>query len=432
MRFGPLIAVVFGFFLIAVYPYYADNNDAPVFIISDDDKDGVTNDKDQCPEEDASGKDIDEDGCIDSEITKKEVDYIERIAKFNLGQYILFAVLSLLGTAIYWEREKLKAVLYEEDDLDFSKLTEEESTSDLEEDVDYDKLGADKEYDVQTGSVFSRMNFSLDKLNEEADRGTQIICVICIIGLFAALGTAGELSWFQVNGMKTDTAQSGDGNPSTFEASHYSGHLEYTSEYKQHTDITVNYDSSRCTDKIDESYNCDYRQSLFGTISTLLSISLFFCFFALLLAFRSQKYRTWIASVFSIALVTSMASLLIFTALIDNALIADEHMLDEAQEVAGGCWMSEPLIWGEGDCVSLEDDGTYIYESQISYPPSINFFIVLICVSTLFVGLFTNIAPMINMESVPWREAIRRNWQIFAIIFAIVFLWRLTVLMTNL
>ena len=163
MRFGPLIAVVFGFFLIAVYPYYADNNDAPVFIISDDDKDGVTNDKDQCPEEDASGKDIDEDGCIDSEITKEEVDYIERIAKFNLGQYILFAVLSLLGTAIYWEREKLKAVLYEEDDLDFSKLTEEESTSDLEEDVDYDKLGADKEYDVQTGSVFSSMNFSLDK-----------------------------------------------------------------------------------------------------------------------------------------------------------------------------------------------------------------------------------------------------------------------------
>ena len=119
MRFGPLIAVGFAFFLIAIYPYYAEDDDPPMFIISDDDEDGVTNDKDQCPEEDASERDIDEDGCIDSEITKEEVDYIERIAKFNLGQYILFAVLSLLGTAIYWEREKLRAVLYEYDDLDF-------------------------------------------------------------------------------------------------------------------------------------------------------------------------------------------------------------------------------------------------------------------------------------------------------------------------
>ena len=106
MRFGPLIAVIFAFFLIAIYPYYADNDEPPMFIVSDDDGDGITDDKDRCPEEDASERDIDEDGCIDSEITKEEVDYIEKIAKFNLGQYILFAVLSLLGTAIYWEREK--------------------------------------------------------------------------------------------------------------------------------------------------------------------------------------------------------------------------------------------------------------------------------------------------------------------------------------
>ena len=94
MRFGPLIAVVFAFFLIAIYPDYAEDDDARMCIISDDDGDGITNDKDECPEEDASERDIDEDGCIDSEITKEEVDYIEKIANFNLGQYIL--ILSLI------------------------------------------------------------------------------------------------------------------------------------------------------------------------------------------------------------------------------------------------------------------------------------------------------------------------------------------------
>ena len=61
---------------------------------SDEDKDGIPNDKDKCPEENASGKDIDEDGCIDSKITKEEVDYLERLAKINIGQYIR-AVVSL-------------------------------------------------------------------------------------------------------------------------------------------------------------------------------------------------------------------------------------------------------------------------------------------------------------------------------------------------
>ena len=167
-------------------------------------------------------------------------------------------------------------------------------------------------------------------------------------------------------------------------------------------------------------------------MNTLLSISLFFCFFALLLAFRPQKYRIWIGSVFSIALVTSMSSLLIFTALIDNALVADSHMLDEYQEVAGGCWMSEPVIWGETSCIYLENEGTYVQESGIGYTPGMSFFIVLVCISTLFVGLFTHISPMITREKTTWAEAVRRNWQVFAIIFAIVFLWRLTALMTNL
>ena len=440
MRFGPLIAVLFAFFLIAIYPYYAEDDEPPMFIISDDDGDGVTNDKDQCPEEDASERDIDEDGCLDSEITKEEVDYIEKIAKFNLGQYILFAVLSLLGTAIYWEREKLKAALYEDDNLDFGKLTEQERSEDIEEDTDYAELGKDKEYNIQTESSRGTFSFSFSKLSEEADLGTQIICVAYIVLLFAALGYVGEFSWFDVEGTQNDVPGGGyqiDAYESYFEVRHYSNHLDFEISspsllYKY--DIgqqSISYESSRCTDEIDEFYNCDYRQSLFGTVNTLLSVSLFLSFFAILLAFRAQKYRIWLASVFSITLITSMASLLIFTSLIDNALIADSHTLDENQEMAGGCWMSNPAIWGETECVSL-NDGEYSYETEISYSPGISFYLVLICTSMMFVGLFTHIVPMITMEQITWTEAVKRNWQVFAVIFLIVFLWRLNVLMTNL
>ena len=444
MRFGPLIAVVFAFFLIAIYPYYAEDDDPPMFIISDDDGDGITNDKDKCPEEDASERDIDEDGCLDSEITKEEVDYIEKIAKFNLGQYILFAVLSLLGTAIYWEREKLKAALYEDDDLDFSKLTEQERSGDIEEDTDYAELGKDKEYNIQTESSRGSFSFSFSKLSEEADIGAQIICVAYIVMLFAVLGYVGELSWFDVEG----TQESQYVKSVEFEVRHYSEHLDF--EILQNKDSlypsrltntpssdknlrSISYESSRCTEDVDEFYNCDYRQSLFGTVNSLLSISLFLGFFAILLAFRAQKYRIWLASVFSIALITSMASLLIFTSLIDNALIADSHTLDANQEIAGGCWMSNPAIWGETECVSLTgDEDNYIYETEISYSPGISFYLVLICTSIMFVGLFTHISPMITMEQITWTEAVKRNWQVFAVIFLIVFLWRLNVLMTTL
>ncbi|MDP7096287.1 MAG: hypothetical protein QGI04_03200 [Candidatus Poseidoniia archaeon] len=428
MRFGPLMAVVFAFFLIAIYPYYAEDDESPIFIVSDDDGDGVTNDKDKCPEEDASERDIDEDGCIDSEITKEEVDYIEKIAKFNLGQYILFAVLSLLGTAIYWEREKLKAALYEDDDLDFSKLTEQEKSGDIEEDIDYAELGKDKKYNIQTESSGS-FSFSFSKLSEEADLGAQIICVAYIVLLFAALGYVGEFSWFNVEGTQ---------NGIDFEARHYSEHMEYgqredkIADWEEFSGEIISYESSHCTDEVDKFYNCDYRQSLFGTVNNLLSISLFLGFFAILLAFRAQKYRIWLASVFSIALITSMASLLIFTSLIDNALIADSHTLDENQEMAGGCWMSNPAIWGKTECVSLEGEGEYSYETEISYSPGISFYIVLICISMMFVGLFTHIVPMITMEQITWTEAVKRNWQVFAVIFLIVFLGRLNVLMTNL
>jgi len=437
MRFGPLVAVIFAFFLIAIYPYYADNDEPPMFIVSDDDGDGITDDKDRCPEEDASERDIDEDGCIDSEITKEEVDYIEKIAKFNLGQYILFAVLSLLGTAIYWEREKLKAALYEDDDLDFSKLTEQERSGDIEEDTDYAELGKDKEYNIQTESSRGSFSFSFSKLSEEADIGIQIFCVAYIVLLFAALGYVGEVSWFDVEGTQEVNPQHISNNiPVEFEVIHYSEHLEYNL-YLSNPDLpktsssTVTYESSRCTNEVDKFYNCDYRKSLFGTVNSLLSISLFLCFFAILLAFRAQKYKIWLTSIFSIALITSMASLLIFTSLIDNALIADSHTLDENQEMAGGCWMSNPAIWGETECVSL-DGGEYSYETEISYSPGTSFYIVLICTSMMFVGLFTHIVPMITMEQITWTEAVKRNWQVFAVIFLIVFLWRLNVLMTTL
>ena len=422
------MAVVFAFFLIAIYPYYAEDDGSPIFIVSDDDGDGVTNDKDKCPEEDASERDIDEDGCLDSEITKEEVDYIEKIAKFNLGQYILFAVLSLLGTAIYWEREKLKAALYEDDDLDFSKLTEQEKSGDIEEDIDYAELGKDKKYNIQTESSGS-FSFSFSKLSEEADLGAQIICVAYIVLLFAALGYVGEFSWFNVEGTQ---------NGIYFEARHYSENMEYgqredkIADWEEFSGEIISYESSHCTDEVDKFYNCDYRQSLFGTVNSLLSISLFLGFFAILLAFRAQKYRIWLASVFSIALITSMASLLIFTSLIDNALIADSHTLDENQEMAGGCWMSNPAIWGKTECVSLEGEGEYSYETEISYSPGISFYIVLICISMMFVGLFTHIVPMITMEQITCTEAVKRNWQVFAVIFLIVFLGRLNVLMTNL
>ena len=431
MKYGPLIAVIFGFFLIAIYPYYADDEPA-VFIVSDDDGDGVPNDKDLCPEEDASGKDVDEDGCIDDEITKKEIDYIEKIAKFNLGSYILFAALSLLGTAIYWERDRIRAVLYEEDDLDFSKLTDQKSSDDIEEEVDYEELGNNRQYNIQSSS-YASFSFSFKKLNEEADWSTQAVCVICAIALFAVLGS--NFSWFTVAGIKDEGTPD---SPSryAFEAMHYSNNLEYSAETlgaDEWNTEQVSYDSTHCSDEIDDIYNCDYRKSLFGTIETLLSVALFFCFATILLGFRAQKYRIWIATTFSIALVTSMASLLIFTALIDNALIADERFLDQSQEEASGCWMSEPAIWGEEiNCVSLESDGTFVYESQISYSPGLSFYIVLICASIMFVGLFTSISPMINMERTNWYVAIRNNWQIFAIVFFIVFLWRLNVLMNNL
>ena len=245
-----------------------------------------------------------------------------------------------------------------------------------------------------------------------------VICLLCFL-------VAPNQAWFQVEGIKT---YSENNEEEAFTVEHYSNFLEYNGN----TEITANYDSSSCTSEIDKYYNCDYRSTLFGTLETLLSLSALFCFVLLLLNFRSEKYRVPVAIAFTLCLVTTMASLLIFTTLIDNALIADEHLLDDNQNEAAGCWMSEPIIWGESECISLDANGNYITETEIKYTPSFAFFIILISISILFVGLFTSISPLIEYKKVSWKQVASDNWQVFAIIFVIFFLWRLNVLMTNL
>ena len=419
MKYGPILAVIFAFFLIAIYPHYSES-DTPIYIFADDDGDGVPNDKDKCPDDNAKDYDINEDGCTDTEITKEEIDYIGRLAKMNLGQYLIFAIASLLGTAIYWEREKIKSILSDEDDFleNFNKSDRDKET----DNPDYADLGKDKEYTESNTSFFDRFSFSLSELNAEADRGIQVMAVVCLLCFLVAPNQA----WFQVEGIKTYSEESEEF--SAFTVEHYSNFLEYNGN----TEVTASYDSSRCTSEIDKYYNCDYRSTLFGTVETLLSLSALFCFILLLLNFRAEKYRVPVAIVFTLCLITTMASLLVFTTLIDNALIADEHLLDDNQNKAAGCWMSEPIIWGENECISLDVNGNYITETEITYTPSIAFFIILTSISILFVGLFTSISPLLEYKKISLREVAINNWQVFAIIFTIFFLWRLNVLMTNL
>ena len=419
MKYGPILAVIFAFFLIAIYPHYSED-DTPIFILADDDGDGVPNDKDKCPDDNAKDYDINEDGCTDTEITKEEIDYIGRLAKMNLGQYLIFAIASLLGTAIYWEREKIKSILSDEDDFleNFNKSDRDKET----DNPDYADLGKDKEYTESNTSFFDRFSFSLSELNAEADRGIQVMAVVCLLCFLVAPNQA----WFQVEGIKTYSEESDEF--SAFTVEHYSNFLEYSGN----AEVTASYDSSRCTSEIDKYYNCDYRSTLFGTVETLLSLSALFCFILLLLNFRAEKYRVPVAIVFTLCLVTTMASLLVFTTLIDNALIADEHLLDDNQNKAAGCWMSEPIIWGETECISFDINGNYITETEITYTPSIAFFIILTSVSILFIGLFTSISPLLEYKKISLRQVAIDNWQVFAIIFVIFFLWRLNVLMTNL
>ena len=151
MKWGPFLAIIFAFFLIAIFPYYA-GNDEPSYIISDEDGDGITDDKDKCPREAApEGQDIDEDGCTDKAITKEEISYLEKIAKFNLAQHLLFSIIAIISGAVYWEREKIRNILYEEDKFlsEFKKASGDDKAF---ENVDYEDLGEDKVYNEQTGA----------------------------------------------------------------------------------------------------------------------------------------------------------------------------------------------------------------------------------------------------------------------------------------
>ena len=178
MKLAPLIAIVFAFFLIAIYPIYSEDNVDENLTYSDEDNDGVPSDKDKCPDEDASGKDIDEDGCIDSEITKEEVDYLERLAKINIGQYIIFAILSLFSTAIYWERDRISALLTDKDELSVENYKQVGSSDEFSEDVDYDDLGKNRDINIQKDQQRSRISFSFSELNAEANNSIQLIACL--------------------------------------------------------------------------------------------------------------------------------------------------------------------------------------------------------------------------------------------------------------
>lgn len=424
MKWGPFIAVIFAFFLIAIFPYYTGNDD-PSYIISDEDGDGITDDKDKCPKEAApEGQDINEDGCTDKAITKEEISYLEKIAKFNLAQHLLFSIIAIVSGAVYWEREKIRNILYEEDKFlsEFKKASGDDKAT---ENVDYEDLGEDKVYNEQTGSIFDRFRFSFSAFNAEADRGVQIISLICLVCFLIGPNQA----WLQVEGNTTIT----DGRITTdkFNAIFFSDYWEITTDPQLVFGVIVNkeYENPQCTDEVMDVYNCNYRSSLFGAMKQLLTLSALFCFIVFILNFRAEKYRRGIAIFFTLCLVTTMASLLLFTSMIDNAIESDRHLLDQEENNIGTCWMDEPRIWGETECIVLIDDKTYTDNS--TFTPGISFWIILTTVSILFIGLFTSIKPLLTMEQISWIEAIKQNWQVFAMIFAIFFLWRLNELISN-
>ena len=422
MKIAPLIAIVFAFFLIAIYPIYSDDGVNENLSYSDDDNDGILNDKDKCPDEDATGRDIDEDGCIDSEITKEEVDYLERLAKINIGQYIIFAVISLFSTAIYWERERISALLSDEDELSVENYKQISNNDLISESLNYDELGQNHGTNLQKDTQRSRLNFSFKELNAEANNNVQLMALICIISFIFVP----EFSWLNVEGNRIED----NGIEREFEISHQSFILEHNYPLTENETSVLGYISNDCTSDIDKIHNCNYRASLFDTLDSILSFSIILCFALILLAFRAEKYRQIIAGVFSLTLVITMSSLLIFTALIDNALVADEPLLDSNQSSGSGCWMSSPIIWGEGNCVGTDNQGN-VYSETFTFNPGTTFYLILVCISVLFLGLFTTIEPLLKSRKISWTEAVRNNWQVFAIIVVIIFLWRVNVLITN-
>ena len=61
-------------------------------------------------------------------MTNDEISYIEKISKFNLAQYLFFAIVAIVGSALYWERRKIRSVLYDDDEFitDFKKNLDNE------------------------------------------------------------------------------------------------------------------------------------------------------------------------------------------------------------------------------------------------------------------------------------------------------------------
>ena len=429
MKFGPFIAVVFAFFLIAIFPYYA-GNDEPVLITTDNDNDGVTDDKDKClnetPEE---GQDLNEDGCIDKKITKDEINYLEKISKLNIAQHLFFAIIAIIGGAFFWERKRIKNIFYDDDEF-LTNFKEKIGKDKGTENIDYDELGENKIYTEQTSSIFDGFKFSFKEFNAEADKTIQIISLICL----ACFLIGPDQAWLEVEGyteVQTDTEGLIWEETANFNAIFFSDYWDFTADPLVSEVFTGEpYENSQCTPEVRDVYNCNYRSSLFGTMDQLLTLSALFCFIVFILNFRSEKYRRAIAIFFSLCLITTMTCLLLFTSLIDNAIESDRHLLDQNDENAETCWMEEPRIWGETDCIS-DIEGEY-YKDITNYTPGLSFWIILTAVSILFVGLFTSIEPLLTRDKRTWNETLKQNWQIFALIFVIFFLWRLNELMSNL
>ena len=92
--------------------------------------------------------------------------------------------------------------------------------------------------------------------------------------------------------------------------------------------------------------------------------------------------------------------------------------------------MKSPVIWGDGNCVGMDSDGN-VYSETFTFSPGITYYLILICISVLFLGWFTSIEPLLESKKISWANAMKNNWQVFAIIAIIVFLWRINVLITN-
>ena len=93
--------------------------------------------------------------------------------------------------------------------------------------------------------------------------------------------------------------------------------------------------------------------------------------------------------------------------------------------------MTNPIIWGDGNCQQLIGNGDVVVNENVEYMPGLAFFIVLTSISLLFVGLFTDVYPLLSQRKTTWAEAMRENWQVFAIIGIIIFLWRVNLIVSN-